>query len=121
MIGVLDGIILDCDDPRELAAFYAELLGVEVLEADEKRAEIDAQVGPRPLMAFQRVRDYRRPDWPGTEVPRQIHLDVRVEDLDKAEVQVLALGATRTGYERETYRIYLDPAGHPFCLIQPND
>jgi hypothetical protein len=34
---------------------------------------------------------------------------------------VLAIGATATGSGTETFRVYLDPAGHPFCLIRPSD
>jgi hypothetical protein len=40
-----------------------------------------------------------------------------VDDLDAAEAAVLELGATR--HERQpgtTFRVFLDPAGHPFCL-----
>lgn len=50
-----------------------------------------------------------------------MHLDVRVEDFDVAEPAVLALGATRTGSEEPGFRVYLDPVGHPFCLIVPGD
>jgi hypothetical protein len=45
-----------------------------------------------------------------------MHLDVRVEDLDEGERKVLALGAV-SQHRHETCRVYLDPAGHPFCLI----
>jgi hypothetical protein len=41
--------------------------------------------------------------------------------VDIAEKQVLALGATRHAVQPgieggENWRVYLDPAGHPFCL-----
>ena len=122
MIGILDVIVIDCPNPGALAAFYAEVLGVEVYSRDDDWAEIAAQVGPRPLMAFQRVQgEYTAPEWPGQVVPQQIHLDIRVEDFDVAEPAVLALGATKAGSDQETFRVYLDPAGHPFCLITPND
>lgn len=84
-------------------------------------AEIAGPGETRPFVAFQRVDDYTPPEWPGQVVPQQMHLDVRVDDLDAAEEAVLALGATRTGSETPTFRVYLDPAGHPFCLITPND
>jgi len=121
MIGILDVIVVDCPEPKALANFYAEVLGVEVYSADDDWAEIAAQVGPRPLMAFQRVDDFSAPQWPGQVVPQQMHLDVKVDDLDVGEAAVLALGATKTGSETPTFRVFLDPAGHPFCLIKPND
>jgi catechol 2,3-dioxygenase-like lactoylglutathione lyase family enzyme len=121
MIGILESVIFDCPNPGELADFYAEVLGVEVYEKTDGWAEIASQVGPRPLLAFQRVENYTPPQWPGQDVPQQIHLDVKVEDMDEAEAAVLALGATKAGSDHETFRVYLDPAGHPFCLITPND
>jgi hypothetical protein len=41
-----------------------------------------------------------------------MHLDVMVEDVADATVQVLRLGAVEL---REG--VFADPAGHPFCLI----
>ena len=32
MIGRLEKTVIDCPDPRELAGFYAEVLGMQVLE-----------------------------------------------------------------------------------------
>jgi hypothetical protein len=32
---------------------------------------------------------------------------------------VLALGATKATFQPgQTYQVFLDPAGHPFCLVQ---
>ncbi|MBF4577835.1 VOC family protein [Frondihabitans sp. VKM Ac-2883] len=122
MIGTFDVIVLDCSEPQALARFYVELLGGEIAELDSNWAEIvPTQPGERPLLAFQRVDEYQPPEWPGQRVPQQIHLDVKVEDLDAAEEAVLAVGATVTGAGTNTFRVYLDPAGHPFCLIHPED
>jgi hypothetical protein len=67
------------------------------------------------------VEQYTPPRWPSQTIPQQMHLDVKVEDFDVAEAAVLELGATRAGSETPTFRVYLDPAGHPFCLIKPED
>jgi hypothetical protein len=46
-----------------------------------------------------------------------MHLDVIVDDLDAAEAAVLSLGATKHEHQPGTsFRVFLDPAGHPFCL-----
>jgi hypothetical protein len=45
-----------------------------------------------------------------------VHLDIRVADIEAAEAQVLALGATRLPSTEPGFRVYADPAGHPFCL-----
>jgi hypothetical protein len=43
--------------------------------------------------------------------------EVVVDDLDVGEAAVLALDATKHEYQPGTsFRVFLDPAGHPFCL-----
>ena len=58
-----------------------------------------------------------RPQWPDADHPQQMHVDVLVEDLDAAEAEVLRLGATSLDAGTETFRVYTDPSGHPFCLV----
>ncbi|GAB2973336.1 VOC family protein [Nocardioides montaniterrae] len=107
--------VIDCPDPAALATFYGALLDWEPkVEDDGGWAEFTNATRP---FCFQRVEDYRPPSWPGQEVPQQLHLDVDVDDLDAAEEQVLALGATKADHQPgTTFRVFLDPAGHPFCL-----
>ena len=54
--------------------------------------------------------------WPDPARPQQAHLDIMVDDLDAGEQRALALGATRLNGGGETFRVFADPAGHPFCL-----
>ena len=117
MIGSLDVIALDCPEPAALAAFYAEVLGMEIVGDGEGDWVEISRPGGDGVLAFQRVDGYTPPQWPGQEVPQQLHLDIRVDDLDVGEKGVLALGATATGQGEPTFRVYLDPAGHPFCLV----
>jgi hypothetical protein len=50
-------------------------------------------------------------------VPQQVHLDLMVRDLDIGEQAVLAAGGARAEHQPgQTFRVFLDPAGHPFCL-----
>jgi hypothetical protein len=121
MIGTFDVLVIDCPDPHTLADFYAQVLPVRKFGDDPGWAELYGGEDVRPIIAFQRVENYNPPQWPTQNVPQQMHIDVRVEDLDEAEAAVLALGATTTGSRTPTYRVFLDPAGHPFCLIKPND
>jgi catechol 2,3-dioxygenase-like lactoylglutathione lyase family enzyme len=110
-------VALDCPDPDALAAFYSAVLGAEIEKGDE---DDWVQLAPRdgaPL-AFQRVADHRPPQWPGAEHPQQMHLDLEVDDLDAAEAAVVALGARKHEVQPgTTFRVFLDPAGHPFCLV----
>ncbi|MEU1349554.1 VOC family protein [Streptomyces sp. NPDC005775] len=111
----LGAVVLDCPDPVALAGFYAELLGGEV-ERQEDWVNLTGVTGA-PL-AFQAAPGFVRPQWPRPDASQQFHLDLRVPDLDAAEKEVLALGATVLEAEdrQRTFRVYADPAGHPFCL-----
>jgi catechol 2,3-dioxygenase-like lactoylglutathione lyase family enzyme len=112
-------IALDCPDPDALAAFYSGVLGAEVERGDDPDWVQLAPRGGTPL-AFQRVADHRPPRWPGAEHPQQMHLDLEVDDLDAGEAAVVALGARRHEVQPGTaFRVFLDPAGHPFCLVLP--
>jgi Glyoxalase-like domain len=69
-------------------------------------------------LAFQRVTKWVPPHWPDPAYPQQLHLDIRVDDADRAERELLALGATRVRGEPETgFRVFIDPVGHPFCIV----
>ena len=72
----------------------------------------------RVWLAAVRVSDYRAPSWPEDELPKQMHLDLAVDDLQAAEADALALGAVRASVQPapDRYIVLLDPAGHPFCL-----
>lgn len=53
--------------------------------------------------------------------PQQFHLDLSVPDIAAAEPAVVASGA-RVHEQQPSkdggFRVYLDPVGHPFCLIR---
>lgn len=126
----LDLVILDCPDAMELARFYSELLGWP-LEGGSNEA-FATLVPPgggitpdnpdgRATLAFQQIADWVVPTWPGGKHPQQFHLDFSVGDIDAAEPQVLALGARLHEHqpsENGGFRVYVDPVGHPFCLIR---
>ncbi len=110
------GVTLDCSDPAKLAEFYSQLTGLKIADSDDEFAGLDGAGGP--AIGFQKVADFRPPEWPGQDVPQQFHLDFTVEDLDEAEKWVLSLGATAAKEQPgDSWRVYLDPAGHPFCLV----
>jgi hypothetical protein len=64
------------------------------------------------------VPDYKAPTWPGSDIPKQIHLDLAVDDLEASTTAALELGATLSPAQPhpDRWRVLLDPAGHPFCL-----
>lgn len=107
-------VVLDCPDPRSLAAFYGAMLDWAI-EATHDWADIRSDDGQR--ISFQLVEGYQPPTWPSTTSPQQMHLDVLVGDLDDAGAAVVELGATQHEHQPgSSFRVFLDPAGHPFCL-----
>jgi catechol 2,3-dioxygenase-like lactoylglutathione lyase family enzyme len=117
MIGRLEKTVLDCPDPRALAAFYAQVLRMRVNEDGEDWVVIGRTPGAREL-AFQRAVTWVPPRRPDPRFPQQLHLDIRVDDVDAAERVVLELGARRLPARREEgFRVLADPAGHPFSLV----
>ncbi|MEU6153670.1 VOC family protein [Actinosynnema sp. NPDC047251] len=108
--------VIDCPDPEVLANFYNAILEWKI---DPSADWIDIRSEEGQCISFQRVADYKPPVWPSQDVPQQMHLDVVVDDLDTAEAAVLELGATKHPHQPGTsFRVFLDPAGHPFCLCR---
>ncbi len=114
VIGRYEHTVIDCPEPRALAEFYAQLLGMSVKSANDGWVVIGDDAGHR--LAFQRAPDLREPRWPDPERPQQFHIDAMVDDIEAAEQAALELGATRLPGEGPDFRVYADPAGHPFCL-----
>jgi catechol 2,3-dioxygenase-like lactoylglutathione lyase family enzyme len=115
MIGRLYSTVIDCPDPAGLASFYQELLGMSRVSTEPDWVVIGDGASTR--IAFQLAPDLHEPRWPDPERPQQFHFDVLVDDIDAAEEKTLALGARRLTGEGDDFRVYADPAGHPFCLV----
>ena len=108
-------VSLDCADPLALGEFWAAMLGGEV------RFTSETTVGVRTdwvWLAALKVPDYVAPTWPAADIPKQIHLDLAVTELDTAVAEAEQLGARVAPFQPEPdrWRVLLDPAGHPFCL-----
>ena len=119
-------VALDCPKPYELASFYSALTGIAVETwpgfAPEDMPGIDLVHDSLPALSFQRVENFVAPTWPADAMPKQMHLDFEVDDLDEGERHVLSIGARKTEYQPgNTYRVFLDLVGHPFCLILKSD
>ncbi|WP_068271865.1 VOC family protein [Aldersonia kunmingensis] len=111
----LDYAVLDCPDPIALAEFYAQLLGWEIVRADEEWVVAQAP-GNVARLAFQLAPDFEPVDWPSESV--HSHLDFIVDDPAAAESWAVGLGAELVddALEHPGFRVFRDPAGHYFCL-----
>ena len=114
-IARLSTIALDCRDPQALAEFYSQLTGWEIGPLDDDWIELSSDGAV--TIAFQLAPDHQPPEWPSAGRPQQAHLDFDVDDLDVGEAATVALGARKADVQPgETFRVFIDPAGHPFCL-----
>jgi catechol 2,3-dioxygenase-like lactoylglutathione lyase family enzyme len=126
----LDLVIIDCPDAQALARFYGGILGWATEDGASRDWAVLAPPGGgitpdnpdgRTALAFQRIDDWVEPTWPGGAHPQQMHLDLATPDMDASEAAVLAAGARKHDHQPSTndgFRVFLDPAGHPFCLIR---
>jgi catechol 2,3-dioxygenase-like lactoylglutathione lyase family enzyme len=114
----LSTVVLDAPDARELAGFYRRLLGWEV-KVDEGDWVMLRRPDDGTSLSFQTEPFYVRPVWPGAagEQLMMLHLDIEVDDLGEAGAHAVAQGAILAEFQpQDDVRVYLDPAGHPFCL-----
>ena len=115
-VGKLWSVTLDCADPEPLAEFWKAALGGKEGYRSEKFIGIQLPDGP--WIGAYAIDDYQPPEWPAGSADKQFHLDLSVGDLDAAEQALLELGARKADHqpEPERWRVFLDPAGHPFCI-----
>ena len=76
-------------------------------------------VGPDggPALGLGRVEDHQPPQWPDEGGRKQFHLDLAVADIDASAARAVELGASVADPQPgDTWRVLIDPAGHPFCL-----
>jgi catechol 2,3-dioxygenase-like lactoylglutathione lyase family enzyme len=114
----LTATVLDTPDPHALADFYRRLLGWTVVADEPDWVKLHPPEGG-PGLSFQEEPVYQRPTWPSRPdiQQMQLHLDIEVDDLDAGTARAVAEGATLADFQpQEDVRVFLDPAGHPFCL-----
>jgi predicted enzyme related to lactoylglutathione lyase len=111
----IGAIAFDCDDPRSLIEFYTSLFGAEPGFVSDDFAAVKVQ---GLWLSAHRVDDYRRPGWPDSAMPKQVHLDIAVDDVEQGVARATSLGAVIADPQPqpERWRVMLDPAGHPFCV-----
>jgi len=120
---------LDCANPVELAKFYSKITGLKVQPFDEGETAETCEwlelwdENDRTKMAFQKIDNYRVPTWPTGDLPQQAHMDFHAKNLDIAENEILAVGGRKAEHQvrPHRFRVYLDPAGHPFCIVQSDE
>jgi len=111
-------VVFDASELEPESAFWAGVLGGQVDAEDDWHMVL---VDGEPRVGVQLAPGHVPPDWPAGMPPQQIHLDLWVDDIEEADALVRSLGATVLQKEQptddpDTFVVYADPAGHPFCL-----
>ena len=98
--------------------------GVEGLDVSFEEGTDDwltLQWEPVGRFSFHRVEGHVSPQWPGETGQQQVHFDLLVDDLQAASATVERAGGTPLTEVMDpgpkAWRIFADPAGHPFCLV----
>jgi predicted enzyme related to lactoylglutathione lyase len=118
------GAAIEAPDPAALARFYHQLLDWPIVHEEPGTSVVGAPPGGTCFLVFQQADGYQRPVWPpvaGEQRP-MTHFDFQVGDLDAAQADAVALGATVADHQPQpNVRVLFDPAGHPFCLCRDSD
>jgi len=115
----VDGLTIDCRDPRRLATFWTQALGYELKEATDDEADIVDPSGHSWPLLFLVVPE-------GKSMKNRLHLDIRPPRSMAEEVERLeAAGATvqrRVDEHGSFWTIMQDPEGNEFCVLRgPED
>ncbi|MBM0239275.1 VOC family protein [Micromonospora sp. ATA32] len=106
---------LDSSDPAAHAAFYHRVLGWDVTHSQPEYAMISKD---GVSIGFGLVEDYQPPQWPDQASGKRYHLDLYVDDLDLAEKEFVAAGASKPEFQpgADRWVVLVDPIGQPFCI-----
>jgi predicted enzyme related to lactoylglutathione lyase len=111
-VPIVNTIAFDCLDPDRLAAFWGELLGVEIRFREDQFVWLGRQREGAYSLMFQRVPD-------PTPGKNKLHLDGYVEDLPEMTERIVALGGSLVATHHSpsfVWNVYADPEQNLFCV-----
>jgi predicted enzyme related to lactoylglutathione lyase len=110
---VLAIVVVDCENPMQLATFWGELLGRKVVAPEEHWVNLEWSPRFGAGLSFQRSSDA------GARKNR-IHTDVFCADVQATAKRVVELGGKHAeGYgDTDSKKVMVDPEGNVFCLIR---
>jgi predicted enzyme related to lactoylglutathione lyase len=111
-------IVIDCNDPEQVAGFWSAALGwsVQTDGADRWMSETGSDEDGSLVLIFQSVPE------PKTGKNR-VHLDVSPRDCEQFDEveRLLRLGARRANVGQtgqESWVVLADPEGNEFCVLR---
>ncbi len=114
-VGWMRSVVIDAHDPLVLAAFWCQVLDVQIVESEADWVQLSPDPGGT-FFAFQ-PSTAKRPDL------LVLRPDIEVTDIDFARDRIIELGGSyvRTIQELKGDHHYVmaDPEGNELCLVQP--
>ncbi|MDH3607294.1 MAG: VOC family protein [Acidimicrobiia bacterium] len=105
-------IVLDVNDLEKEAAFWSQLLEVEVAGQVGQYVILKPQAESGIRLSLQQVDEPK-------QGKNRMHVDFHVTDLEAATGRAIELGATRVDEHRWPtfmWRVFQDPEGNEFCI-----
>ena len=114
MSDVTIGLVLDCQDPNVVAAFWAGALDYVSVGEAGAYVMLLPNGRPGPKLLLQQVPEAKT-------VKNRMHLDIDATDIEAEAARLEALGARRVAadpiHEHDTNWILMaDPEGNEFCV-----
>lgn len=106
-------VVVDCDDPRALADWWALVLDFRVFYRSEREVDIAADADSFPSLTFLRAPDRK-------QSKNRLHLDLNPDDQAAEVVRLLELGASRVDVGQGAdadWVVMADPEGNEFCIL----
>jgi len=106
-------VVVDCADPRTLAAFWAGFTGYERRTWHEDWSTIGTPDGSM-IIGFQQVPEAKA-------VKNRVHLDFFAADEEATAQEIEALGASRLWVSEDPgdpFVVLADPEGNEFCVVR---
>ncbi len=107
-------LVVDCNDPGAVAAFWTALLGLTEVERSDGWIELSALGSGGPTLSFQQVPEAK-------QGKNRLHLDIVVPDALATARRALELGGSAASPLHEgdhgPWQVWRDPEGNEFCLV----
>lgn len=115
MVSALSNVVINAKRPRELAQFWCQVLGWQIVDEEEGVVSVAASANALPCLDFV-------PSQEPKVGPNRLHLDLRAQGNTTQEelARLLALGAVRTDVGQgpdASWVVLADPEGNEFCLL----
>ena len=109
-------LVLDCEDPASLSAFWREALDYREYFTDASVSILVPKEGVSPPLVLQGVPEPKAGK-------NRMHLDVHVDDLAAEVVRLEDLGAHRVDPDPieghgHAWFVMADPEGNEFCVVK---